>query len=97
MKIFSLLVICLIIILVGIFFIACGINQFQPQNYTESGEEWTFERGIEYLEWAKSSHVYYANHPELCNATSGDVEWNKKITSEYQQLINWLKDIKTKR
>ena len=80
------------------------VSPFQPQDYVGAEVEWTIERGIEYLEWARDCHIYFIEHPDTWDQLtieggpgtidalmkSYDVEWNKKIASEYQQLIDWL-------
>ena len=66
---------------------------FEPRDYQGGHiEPWTLERGIEYLEWAKGNHEYWAEHADKCNETSGSAEFNYKVMTEYDQLINWLKE-----
>ena len=63
---------------------------FQPRVYPGAMYVWAPERGIEFLEWARDSHQQLIDYPEQQNESTGDTEWNRKLVSEYQQMINLL-------
>ena len=72
-------------------------HAFEPRDYSVQGghlEPWTIDRGINFLEYAQSTHHYYSAYPEDCNKTTGDAEFNRKLVSEYQQIIDLLKEVK---
>lgn len=91
----ALLVACLVLAIALILSWAVPITRaLEPRDWDaadRSSAPWSVEKGIEYLELARDSHQYYANHPDKCNKTTGSSEYNRKHVSEYQQIINLLR------
>ena len=87
---------CLSLVVALLLSWAAPISQaFEPRDYSVQGghlEPWTMDRGSEFLEWCHDVHIRYTEEPERCNGETGSVEFHRAIASEYQALIDELKE-----
>ena len=50
----------------------------------------SIDEAIEILNMARDSHIWYAEHPELCNDWTGDVTLQREWVEQYTWVISLL-------
>lgn len=90
-RLLLLIILILASMWVGYAIHAC-IEQDQP-TLGPISDPMSTDEALEFLEYCIYNHNYYADHPELCNATSGNVSFNQEILANYRGVMSLLKEV----
>ena len=93
MKILVTLVIIALAILSGVLGYNLALLKVDQGYYSPTPEVMTIEESIEFLEYARYSHSYLAEHPEKCIGVAGKVEDNIRWTKNYDGIIKLIRDM----
>ena len=74
----------------GIMLSSPTVEEFKPMYIPGAHIVWTPEHGIDFLEYAMGTHQDYVDSPEYINESTGSVEDNRKLISEYRALIDYM-------